>query len=113
MEYEYSVFGTLQFEAGHCWPDAPEAVSFLCNTHRHVFHIRFECPVTHSDRDIEFIMEKHKLQRFCDYHYHGKDIGSTSCEMIAEDILQEFPEISSVTVSEDNENGATVRRRPA
>ena len=109
--FQRTVFCTLQFEAIHCWPEAPEPVAFLRNPHRHVFHVKINCPVNHNDRDIEFIMEKRKLKRFCDFYYAGQDIGYTSCEMIAEHILREFPEVECVTVSEDNENGAFIWRR--
>ena len=110
-DFNYTVFGSLQFEAIHCWPEAPTNVEFLRSPHRHIFHVKFVCDVTHADRDIEFITMKRQVERFCSAAYAGKDIGRTSCETIAESILVAIPQIYSVTVSEDNENGATVSRR--
>lgn len=111
LPYRYGVFGTLQFEAIHCWPEAPEQVSYLRVPHRHLFKLEFRCRVNHNDRDIEFIMMKHQIQGFCDQMYAYKYIGRTSCEQIAEAILNQYPEVGGVTVSEDGENGASVWRR--
>lgn len=43
----------------HCWPEAPEAVAYLRQPHRHLFTIIVAVNVTHDDRDVEF----HMLQR--------------------------------------------------
>ena len=109
--YRYGVFFTVQFEAIHCWPEAPERVDFLRNPHRHLFKLECRCKVNHNDRDIEFILMKREVQLMCDMVWAGKDIGRTSCEQIGEMILNKFPEIGGVTVSEDGENGANVWRR--
>lgn len=108
--YKHGVFFTLQFEAIHCWPEAPEEVSFLRVPHRHLFKLECRCPVSHTDRDIEFIMMKRHVEHYCNEVYAGKDLGRKSCEKIAEEILNMFPQISGITVSEDGENGANVWR---
>lgn len=110
--YRYAVFGTLSFEAIHCWPEAPENVKFLRNPHRHIFKLEFRAGVSHDNRDIEFITLKREVEQFCGERFDGRDIGSMSCEMIATDILDHFPQIGGITVSEDGENGANVWRRP-
>ena len=110
MPFHRSVFCTCQFAATHCWPGATAPVAFLQNEHRHIFKISARAEVSHNDRDIEFITLKEIIQKFCDEQWAGRDIGSTSCEDIAETLLNAFDEIDSVTVSEDGENGATLTR---
>lgn len=105
------VYCTLQFEAMHHWPDAPDHVYFLREHHRHIFYVMCIANVAHNNRDIEFITMKHDIEAYCSNLYDKQRIGCTSCEMIAEDILERFPYLHSVTVSEDNENGAIVTRR--
>ncbi len=106
------VFCTLQVEGTHNWPDCPfDEVAYLRNPHRHMFHIKAYKEVTHSNRDVEFIMLKHKIQDyFVDTYYGEKNLctfGAKSCEMIAEELINEF-DLSRCEVSEDNENGANV-----
>ena len=108
--YKMEVFGTLQFAAIHCWPGAVPPVEFLQNPHRHMFMVEFRCAVTHSDRDIEFISFKQKVEDFCERRWARNDIGAMSCEMLGMALLDAFPEMHRVTVSEDGENGATVWR---
>ena len=105
------VFCTLQFEAMHRWENAPDRVAYLRNSHRHVFHVVCRASVKHENRDIEFIMLKNDVLRYCRSCYESQyDLGEMSCEMIAQDILDTFPVLYSVEVSEDGENGAIVSR---
>ena len=100
-----------QFEAIHSWPDCPiEEVSFLKNPHRHIFHVEIKIKVSHNNRDVEFIQAKRILNEFLQQTYNEKDIGHLSCEMICEDIQQNFAGWSShsISVFEDNENGAEI-----
>ena len=46
------------FEAVHCWPDAPNAQSFLRNPHRHMFEVEVNIQVFHNDREIEYLAFK-------------------------------------------------------
>jgi hypothetical protein len=118
-----------QFEALHCYPDAPMEVAYIRTPHRHVFHVEAEVETFHEDREIEFIMLKQDLNTHIYMKYGSGDIGSTSCEMIALAlsgwIKKRYPvpekrEISNflayadtrkvnIKVFEDNENGAFVR----
>lgn len=111
-----TVFCTLQFQGIHNWPTCPiEEVKYLRDKHRHVFHVRAVKAVYHDDRDVEFIQLKHKIQQYIHTTYHDPsnpglleyDIGSTSCEQLAYQILMEF-QLESCEVNEDGENGATV-----
>ena len=94
-------------------------VSFLANSHRHIFHFRVAIEVEHSDRAIEFIQFKRWLEKL--YNQDILDLDFKSCEMIAEDlylkIAEKYPDRDvKIDVSEDNENGAHLeflRTRPA
>lgn len=107
------VYCSLQVEATHAWPGCPfDEVAYLRVPHRHVFFIKAYYPVAHSDRDVEFIMLKHRIQNYLHAMYFSEKqqlhaFGSKSCEMLAEELIKEF-ELSRCDVSEDNENGAIV-----
>lgn len=107
------VYCTLRIEGTHNWAKCPfDEVEYLRDDHRHLFHIKANKVVTHTDRDVEFIMLKHQIQQYLmDNYYTGEvrlcEFGSMSCEMIALELTHEF-ELSSCDVSEDGENGAVV-----
>lgn len=61
--------------------------------------------VYHDDRDVEFIDFKNKVDKFLNETYHNKNIGSTSCEMLAKWLADKF-DCFYVRIMEDNENGA-------
>lgn len=118
------VFCTLKVEGTHNWPNCPfDEVAYLRDTHRHIFHIKAYKIVTHSDRDVEFIMLQHRIEAFllttygqqikhntgweiCD-HKRVCVFGAKSCEMIAHELIERFG-LSRCEVNEDNENGAIV-----
>jgi len=107
------IFVKAQFEAIHSWPNCPHIdVAFLCCPHRHVFHVKLKLHVSHDDREHEFIRVKRTLEGHLRFNYEGSDLGSKSCEMIAKEIgiyfNQNVGKVHSVSVSEDNENGAEV-----
>ena len=107
------VYCTFQLEGLHHWPGCPlEEVSYLRDLHRHVFHFKAFKRVSHDDRDVEFIVLKHKLQeylkdRYFDDTYRLCMFGAQSCEMLAKELISKF-DLSRCEVSEDNENGAIV-----
>jgi len=107
------VYCTLQVEGQHCWPECPFVeVEYLRDLHRHLFHIKAIKKVTHDDRDVEFIMLKHKIENYFYENYFNEDIqmmsfGSMSCEMIAKELITKF-NLLRCDVSEDGENGAIV-----
>ena len=64
------VFCSLAVDGIHRWEDCPiEEVKVLRDDHRHMFHIRAYMPVTHSDRDVEFIVQKHKILDYLKKRY--------------------------------------------
>ena len=100
-----------QFEGFHCYPEAPEQVAYLRNLHRHVFHYEVEMEVFHDDREVEFIILKHQVDEFIKEALWPE---RRSCEQMAYEIgqyiqtLYGFDRFLSVSVFEDNENGAKV-----
>lgn len=110
-----SIWVKFQREGIHKYPaalDDPKLadVSFLGYPHRHIFHFNVEISVVHDDRDIEFILFKRELESL--FEDGTLQLDYKSCEMIADDlaeyIINRYPGRKLiVTVSEDNENGAT------
>ena len=110
------IWVTFQREGIHRFPAAgtdPNLadVAFLANEHRHIFHFNVSIEVFHNDRDIEFIQFKRWLESL----YQGTlELNYKSCEMISDDLYEviatRFPGRDiEITVSEDGENGATIR----
>ena len=119
------VWVTFQKEGVHLYPAAKDDpalatggwddVSFLGVAHRHIFHFRVAIDVFHDDRDIEFIQFKRWLESL--YATDTLELNHRSCEMIAEELAQEihnkYPGRSiTISVAEDNENGATMTFNP-
>lgn len=110
------IWVTFQREGIHRFPSAATDsnladVAFLANEHRHIFHFHVKIEVFHNDRDIEFIQFKRWLESL----YQGTlELNYKSCEMISDDLYEviasRYPGRDIViTVSEDGENGATIR----
>jgi hypothetical protein len=110
------IWVTFQREGIHCYPAAATDsnladVSFLANEHRHIFHFNVSIEVFHNDRDIEFIQFKRWLESL----YQNKlELNFKSCEMISDDLYEviasRYPGRDiEITISEDGENGATIR----
>ena len=87
-------------------------VSFLGYIHRHMFHFKVAIEVFHDDRDIEFIQFKRWLENL--YAEGTLQLDFKSCEMICDDLANtinnKYPNRNiDLTVSEDGENGATIK----
>ena len=111
----------FQKEGIHCYPAAATDpnlatgdeydVSFLATPHRHIFHFQVNIQVFDDDRDIEFIQFKRWLEK-C-YSNGTLELNHKSCEMIARElnttITARYPgRRTLISVSEDNENGASI-----
>jgi hypothetical protein len=113
-----SIIVKTQLEALHSWKNIPSdhPSQYLKNPHRHLFHIELRFSVSHSDRDIEFIDFKQKVDYFLQNYFvrcsnsHLTNINSYSCEMLANLLLQKYQpdECYWVQVLEDGEMGAIV-----
>lgn len=116
-----TIFVRFQKEGIHCYPAAGHDpllatgdeydVSFLGTPHRHIFHFDVTIEVFHNDRDIEFIQFKRWLEN--QYSQGILELNYKSCEMISDDLYEiiatRYPDRNiTITVSEDNENGATI-----
>jgi hypothetical protein len=103
---QYIVVRT-SFYATHQWSGCkiPE-VDFLKNPHRHCFNVELKFE-TIGDREIEFIKQKMEVDKFIKKIYANKFLGDTSCEQIAQKLLDRF-DASGVGVFEDNENGVEI-----
>lgn len=103
-----SIIVKLDVEGLHNWPDCNlPHVDYLKHVHRHTFGIACEVEVTHSNRDIEFIDLKHKVKQYVAKRWYDQafgccNFGAMSCEMIAEEILNNFG-LNKCSVSEDGE----------
>ena len=102
-----------QYEFIHRYVGAPREVMYLRNQHRHMFNYEVELEVYHDDRELEFIMVKHEIEDYLSRR-ESNWTDETSCEQMAEFIglcLQAkygFERSLSVSVFEDNENGAKI-----
>lgn len=105
------------FAAQHYYKEAPEAVKFLRNPHRHVFNVSVNLPVTELDREFEFFLFKGELDQFIEERFlqlaTAKNALPFSCETMANIIAcwligVKGLEYGEVTVQEDQENAAMV-----
>jgi len=116
-----TIFVRFQKEGIHKYPAAATDpnlatgdeydVSFLATPHRHIFHFEVTIEVFHNDRDIEFIQFKRWLEN--QYSQGILALDYKSCEMISDDLYEVIATRYSnrnitISVSEDNENGATI-----
>lgn len=116
MIKQTSITVSTSFEGFHKYTGAPEEVSYLRDLHRHVFGVKVKMEVFHDDREVEFIMVKHRLDDFVkQLPLAEKARESTmSCEMAAHAIIEFLTSCYgknrtiSVSVDEDGENGCFV-----
>lgn len=105
------VYITTQREFFHRYKDAPDEVAYLRNMHRHLLHINAKVEVFDADREIEFIMFKHRIDEYLDSVVYQ---ANTSCETVAYSILNFIRDKYGnhrdikIVVSEDGENGVEV-----
>lgn len=107
-----------EFEGFHYYPGASEIdprISFLENTHRHIFKVSVKISVTHDDRELEFFLVKWALNDFI----KSGNQNNKSCEMIAGEILNNHliksygpDRVYQVIVSEDGESDGIVEYSP-
>ena len=117
-----------QFEAIHRWATAPNEVDFLRSPHRHVFHVELRVKVTHTNRDIEFILLKRCVDDYL-AQLQPEHTLEWSCERYASELMglrfttthngvvtitneANVPHVCAhyVAVFEDGENGSIVQR---
>lgn len=112
---QISVYATVQQAGIHRWPDAPDSVFYLRSDHRHIFHVCAEVRVGSCEREVEFIALKRDIEKMLASYRTGGDceFGTMSCEQIAlavqRYLVRAGYNVSTVSVSEDGENGACIR----
>ena len=98
-------------EGFHRYPDAPSYCSYLSARHRHIFNIRCWWNVSHNYRELEI---NHVQNIIADDI--KKNFGSPakfkgmSCEDICEYLLNLYPQVEKVEVTEDGYGGASFTR---
>lgn len=101
------IYITDTFEFYHRYENAPDEVAYLRYLHRHLAHVKVKIEVFHDDRELEFIMVKHRVKDILTFLRFDD---TTSCEMVAELLLSKLQLIygdrdMTIEVNEDNENG--------
>lgn len=99
-----------QFEGFHKYEHAPQEVSYLRNTHRHMFELKVFIEIFEDDRDIEF----HMFKKFVIHCIETKNFHNKSCEMISNDlnllISNKYPKRNiKIEISEDGECGCEMQ----
>lgn len=112
----------FEFKGVHAWTSIPasESEEYLRYPHRHTFKVRVVMPVDHSDRQIEIIAARdYFVDRVLgafpmrDGGSDTLDLGSSSCEQLAEffatSALNKYPvQWAECEVLEDGECGGIV-----
>ncbi len=99
-----------RIEGFHSYEEAPFEVNFLSNPHRHLFYVTLKIEVFTAERQFEFFLLQRELDTVCVSVFKE----NCSCEEYAINILNYFKQkygysrSYSVSVYEDNENGAEV-----
>lgn len=95
----------------HSYPDAPESCIYLSERHRHVFIIHCEFEVSHNNREIEINTMQERLAVALQDEFGAPcEFGSSSCEDIAQWLLNRFPEMSEAKILEDGFGGSVIQR---
>lgn len=107
-----TIFVRLQVPGWHRWDGAPPHRDYLAHPHRHTFHIEARMQVRHDDREVEFHDVIDRVRGLLKQLAPGGDFGGQSCERIAavlgRALACSYDRACQVTVSEDDECGATV-----
>ena len=112
MKKTTTIIVRTQFNGCHRYVDAPDAVEYLRNPHRHIFYVEVEMTVTHADRELEFILVKGKLNEYLRTYPFKME---ASCEHMADAICMFLSDTYGAQreikccVYEDNENGGCVK----
>ena len=110
------IWVTFQRVGFHCYPNAPEDVSYLSSRHRHLFKFKVSVSVTHNEREIEYHQFLNWLNDL--YDQSTLDASNKSCESLAEElincVLNKYPgRAVTVEVSEDGECGSVLSAFPS
>jgi len=112
-----SVWASFTAERIHRWPKADQLddhlVQHLTYAHQHLFQVRVTVAVTDTDREVSFERLRSEARFMFDETIPSNS--TMSCErmasVLATNLLQTYPALLEVVVSEDGLNGATWHRR--
>jgi len=99
-----------RFVAFHRFRDAPDAVAYLRDYHRHTFNVEVMMEVNKSNRELEFFIVKNKIDNYINVFFKGKKL-ELSCESIADKLYYILRALYPgrdilIKIQEDNENYA-------
>lgn len=98
-------------EGFHRYPDAPSFCNYLAARHRHIFNVVCCWNVSHNDREIEINHTQNVIAKdIADTFGTPAEFGDMSCEDICEYLLNLYPQVDTVEVTEDGYGGATLTR---
>lgn len=79
----------FEIEGLHNYPDAPEQVNFLKNSHRHTFTIKAGYSVNDLNREKEIFIQRDILKEYLNEAFGMPcQFKNMSCEMIATELLE-------------------------
>lgn len=116
----YFITSYFEIEGLHSWPGVVNtdcSEQYLQNPHRHIFKFRMKIPVTHTDRDVEFIQFAHDVKKKLYENFYNKEnniicnFGKMSCEQLGVFVLENFSNVIECEVTEDGESGAIICRQ--
>lgn len=99
-------------EGYHFYKDAPEEVSFLRNTHRHLFKVYSTIEVFSNDRELEFFCVQREIDKLLTTLFDTNT--NNSCEFMCMYLIENLQlkygthRRYIIEVSEDGENSAIV-----
>ncbi len=100
-----------ELEGFHRYPDAPKFCEYLSHRHRHVFNIRCYFNVSHNEREIEINTAQQDIAKYLSDKFGMPcEFGDMSCEAICENLLNQYPALDRVEVTEDGYGGSALTR---
>lgn len=103
------------FEGFHRWPGATGRRSYLADLHRHMFHVECQLETFHDEREVEFhdLLNDARRARGALVPHRSDYSCETMARLIGEQLGDKYPgRYLSVSVTEDNENGARIDFTP-
>ena len=98
-------------EGFHRYPNAPSFCKYLSHRHRHIFNIRSYFNVSHNEREIEINIARLDIEEDLKKCFgYPCEFGDMSCESICEYLLDKYPALDRLEVTEDGYGGASLTR---
>jgi hypothetical protein len=101
----------FEIEGFHHYPNAPKEVEFLSFNHRHTFKVKCGYKVEDLNREKEIFICRDIVKKYLiDFYGSPCQFKNRSCEMIAQEILEQFNEDDMIfcEVWEEETGGARI-----